>query len=582
MKNVYLAQFSTISVGRYFFFPYSVGLLWAYAQTQPEVLKHYQIKKILWIKKPISTIVNSLEDPGVVGLSNYIWNVNFNNELAKAIKNRFPTCKIIMGEPAIPDNDELYFDQNPHVDFCIHTEGEFNFSKLLVEINKVCPDFSTFTGISYPNSTCSRKSQRIKIINDIPSPYLVGLFDDIVEEASNLGYTVNMLIETNRGCPFKCTFCDWGGLTFSKLYNFEIDRVKKEIEWAGKNKIELLSLADANFGIFADRDIEIARYAVDIKSKYGYPKLFDTSWTKNTSSKTLEIVKTLLDGGMLRKFVMSLQTLNVDALKNVKRTNINGTLFKSLIEDRSVSTATELIVGLPGETLDSYKNGICSLLEMRIKIITNPLTLFPNSEMSLKTYRDEWKIKTKMVKSTWSSDGVDEWEELVISTKTFNSSDWSKMLLWGWLTVFLDGYFWTDLISSNFSKRQWYDWCFNWFSKNDSVLKPFLQKYENHLEEGTSYELWGGGVGVLDLIVNDAILQDSTWSQTLKQCTKEFCDFYNQDIPDEEIFEKQKNNHIVLEGYTSLSEQLVSNRWNYLSRRYQPVEISSHSQLKIA
>ena len=571
MKNVYLAQFSTVSVGRYFFFPYSVGLLWSYAQTQAEIVKQYQLKKILWIKKPINEIVNSLEKPDIVGLSNYVWNVNYNKELAKAIKNEFPFCKIIMGGPAIPDDDDSYFDEHPFVDFCIHTEGEINFSKILLEINKPNPDFTNFTGISFVNSTCSKKSERIKDINEIPSPYLEGLFDDIVEEASNLGYTVNMLLETNRGCPFKCTFCDWGGLTFSKLYNFNIDRIKKEIEWAGKNRIELLSLADANFGIFIDRDMEIARFAVETKRKYGYPKLFDTSWTKNTTPKTIEIAKTLLNGGMFRKFIMSLQTLNTDALKNIKRTNVNGTLFKSLVEDRSVSTATELIVGLPGETLESYKNGVCSLLDMKIKIITNPLTLFPNSEMSSESYRNEWELKTKLVKSTWSSHGVDEWEELVISTKSYSSSDWSEMLLWGWITVFLDGYFWTDLVSANFNKRDWHDWAFKWFSKNDSVLKPFLEKYKNHFEEGTSYELWGGGVGVLDLTVNEAILQDTSWSHTLKKCTQEFCNFYSVEMPSDEVFEKQKNNHVVLEGYTSLSEQLVSNRWNYLSRRYEPL-----------
>jgi len=331
-------------------------------------------------------------------------------------------------------------------------------------------------------------------------------------------------------------------------------------------------LADANFGIFVDRDMEIAQFAVETKNKYGYPKLFDTSWTKNTTSKTLEIAKTLLDGGMFRKFIMALQTLNTDALKNIKRTNVNGSLFKSLVKDRSVSTATELIVGLPGETLESYKNGVCSLLEMKIKIITNPLTLFPNSEMSSQSYREEWGIQTKMVKSTWSSHGVDEWEELVISTKSYNSDDWSEMLLWGWLTVFLDGYFWTDLVSANFNKRQWHDWCFNWFFQNESVLQPFLQRYKNHFEDGISYELWGGGVGVLDLEVNEAILQDKNWLLTLKRCTQEFCDFYNLDMPTEDCFIKQKSNHVIIEGYNNLAEQLVSNRWNYLSRRYDPIQ----------
>ena len=67
------------------------------------------------------------------------------------------------------------------------------------------------------------------------------------------------LWETNRGCPFQCTFCDWGSATASKVSRFEMDRLEREIKWMAEKKIKYIFVCDANFGI-QKRDIEIAKY----------------------------------------------------------------------------------------------------------------------------------------------------------------------------------------------------------------------------------------------------------------------------------------------------------------------------------
>jgi radical SAM superfamily enzyme YgiQ (UPF0313 family) len=40
-----------------------------------------------------------------------------------------------------------------------------------------------------------------------------------------------VLWETNRGCPFQCTFCDWGSATAAKVNQFELDRLLREVDW---------------------------------------------------------------------------------------------------------------------------------------------------------------------------------------------------------------------------------------------------------------------------------------------------------------------------------------------------------------
>ena len=556
MKNVYLAQFSTVSLDTYYFFPYSVGLIQSYAQSLPLIAKNYNFKPLLWKKLPIDELVNSLDNPAVFGFSSYVWNANYNLQLAKAVKNKYPDCVLVFGGPGVPDADSDFFTNHPWIDYLIHTEGEQSFANLLETLLK--GPFKSHVSIP---------SNRTKSLDTIPSPYLSGVFDSVLAESRNQGVIINALLETNRGCPFKCTFCDWGGLTFSKIHCFDLDRIKQEITWLGKNQIEMLSLADANFGIFPERDLEIAQWAIKTKQEYGFPKYFDTSWTKNTKPETIETAKLLMQAGMLRKFVMSLQTLNIETLSNIKRRNIDGSKFSQLIEDRSVSVSTELIVGLPGETLLSYKQGVCQLIDAEIKIITNPLTLLPNSEMSTPTYRSKWLIEHVTFKSSWSSHGVDEWEDLVVATSSYTTKDWSEMILWGWLTVFLETYYWTDLIAKQFDTQMWYDWCYDWFRTHDNPLTPWLSRWENHLTDGLSYELWGGGVGTTDLDANQSIIDSTSWNKTLTLCIKEFCDAQSLPYLSTHILDLQANRHKVLEGYSSLSQQLVANRWNFSSQK---------------
>ena len=62
-----------------------------------------------------------------------------------------------------------------------------------------------------------------------------------------------------------------------------MDRIRKDIDWAADYGSEYLLFADANFGIFKDRDEEITDYVVELKNKIGQPKMFSASWTKNSN-----------------------------------------------------------------------------------------------------------------------------------------------------------------------------------------------------------------------------------------------------------------------------------------------------------
>lgn len=506
MKNVYLSQMSLALPGsKYYYFPYSVGVVWCYAMTDPLVKNNYQLKKLFFLKKEIKEIVDGMEDPAVLGLSSYIWNTKYNEALAKAVKKRWPDCKIIIGGANVPDSDKSYFQTRPYVDYLIHQEGEISFLGLLKSFLGE-KDPRHIPGISINQGgrrVTTGRSLRVDDLTNVPSPYLSGLFDDIVAEYGHRDDIIlNGIIETNRGCPFMCTFCDWGGTTFSKVKKFDTSRIQAEIQWFADNKIEYVNNTDANFGIFKDRDMAITDMLVSSKEKYGFPKIFDTNWNKNNNHATVEMASKLLDAGMMRRFTASLQSMNPDVLEAIKRTNLDRTKLDDIVytaKKNGISVNTEMIVGLPEETYESWKAGICKLLKDDFIVESYPLALLQNSEMNDPEYKEKYKIKTKLVKSIFSN-YVDEWQDMVVATGTMDEETMKRVWLWTWLTNKLEANGFTHLVSRYLEKhhgikqQDFYEEMLKTFLQDEhSVYYQHLQKWKQHAEN-LEFQYFIGGL----------------------------------------------------------------------------------------
>ena len=105
---------------------------------------------------------------------------------------------------------------------------------------------------------------------------------------------LNPFIETNRGCPFTCSFCHTGSDYFHKLNKFSGERVKEEINYVAKKASKLgitnLHMADVNFGMYP-QDKQVCEWLLDSKRKYGWPLQVMATIALSDGTNVTNIVK---------------------------------------------------------------------------------------------------------------------------------------------------------------------------------------------------------------------------------------------------------------------------------------------------
>ncbi len=435
MKNIYITQFNTPWSRN--LMPLSAGLLKAYAITHPEVKQNCRFFIETEREKPES-IVSRYQNPDVLAFSAYFWNLNQTLQTARIAKQRYPKSLVIVGGPSAPleeHNVRDFFSENPFVDITVGGEGELVFADILKALVNGEP-INAIDGICYrtENGEVIYKSKRkyIQDVSTIPSPFLDGTFDSILQE--NTDVFSGVVWETNRGCPFTCTFCFWGGPD-SKISQFPLDRTLAELRWISDRKISYIFGADANFGILK-RDLEIAKELARLNRETGYPKFFVINWTKNSTEKIFDIVDALKDSSIKFMMTTSVQSHNQDTLKAIRRENIRLESFNKILEEaskRNFHTYSELILGLPLETYESFVQGIGKVLTPNIRYHFNIYTcvLIPGTQMANPEYVKKYGLITRecqmdVGRTVLNEEAVIESQNVVIGTSTMPIEDWRR------------------------------------------------------------------------------------------------------------------------------------------------------------
>ena len=457
-----------------YYLPLSVGMLQAYAKKHLAHPKSYEFSIPIHQFMRIEEASELLSDNDVVGFSSYVWNEQNTLAIARDYKRRKPNGIVVFGGPQVPDSkkqfrrvrtDELtpeelksgrihftedYHRANPHIDVSCHGEGERIFRYILEQMAiDSCYDKSRIPSTSYldanGNFHFNNKLERMgdKELANTPSPFTTGVFDKLMNAFPFLKWIKN--VETNRGCPYTCTYCDWGGATEDRIAKFLLEQMYADIMWGGEHEIPYEFVCDANFGIFP-RDIQIAEFYADCKSKYGFLEGVSTQNAKNPKKHTIEALKILQRAGLNKAAVMSQQSLNPATLRAVERDNMKLDEYlemQNMAAKEGIYTMTDIIPGMPEETFESIVDAISTLITngQHNRIQFNNLSVLKNTKMANREYQERYAyeiVRSKIInthgKKMTSISGIDEWQELVLGTNTMPGETWLRTRTFCWAT----------------------------------------------------------------------------------------------------------------------------------------------------
>ncbi len=283
-------------------------------------------------------------EPEIIGLGVYIWNASETLQLVKLIKTISPETLVVLGGPEV----SYEYEQQELVswaDYVITGQADLSFRDLCEQllqgkkpINKIIHS-TPFT------------------LADIQLPYAYYNDEDIANRV--------IYVEASRGCPFKCEFC-LSSLD-KTVYPFNLDNFLSEMETLYQRGVRHFKFVDRTFNLKADTSIRIMRFFLDKMCEDQKNPLFlhFELIPDHLPDKLKSTIAEFPEGSL--QFEIGIQSLNPQVQETISRKQNTQKVIDNLSWIRNHSKAhihADLIIGLPGETIQSFADGLNQLYQM--------------------------------------------------------------------------------------------------------------------------------------------------------------------------------------------------------------------------
>lgn len=387
------------------------------------------IDQVTWVEplyqwdkyQTIDEIVEQLLDNDIIMFSSYVWNYDICDQIALKIKQHNPSIVTVLGGPHIGQNEPDFIAARTQYDYtCKPTKPGEVFMQDLIDSYIETNNNPDIDNIAWEMRSFKKK--------DCPMPtysIYADKFDylkTICDYAKTNQLEPFIVLETTRGCPYSCVFCEWGGGIGGKIIKKEMSVVKQDIDMLVAAGFVTVFLSDANFGVFEDRDIEIFRYAFDkglllsdistVKSKDLTRRKrlvdawFDIVGPKNVKSSEAENLVCLELNYQSAVPMVSFQSISDEAMKVANRIDLHYLDKLKLTEHIKLKCKEynfpepplELILGMPGSTLEDFYDEFELMWNIKCwGSFRHDYMIMPDSELSNPDYLRKYKIQSVKV-----------------------------------------------------------------------------------------------------------------------------------------------------------------------------------------
>jgi radical SAM superfamily enzyme YgiQ (UPF0313 family) len=311
------------------------------------------------------------EQPDVVGLSCYVWNVRTLTAACGTIKARRHGVRVVLGGPEVGPVADAVLRAHPSVDVIVRSEGERPFAELLARWMDG-RSIDDVAGIAFRCGAAIRDTGDAPILQDLdelPSPHLASR-DDFTRRV--------ICLETQRGCVFRCNFCFYNKDLSIRNRRFDLDRVQRELaRWLAED-VDEIYLMDPIFNLHAARAKEICRFiAAHNARRIG---IHAEVWAEFIDEELAALMRdanvTFLEVGLQSTDQTTLATVErrlrlqkfLDGVAHITRAGIPWEL--------------QLIFGLPGDTRASFRRSLNFAMSLDPpELAVYPLMVLPGTEL---------------------------------------------------------------------------------------------------------------------------------------------------------------------------------------------------------